>query len=167
MTARRVPGWLIGGSLLLCLVGVGVSTYLTYEHYSGSTSLACPESSTINCVKVTTSSYASLFGAPVAVLGLLFFVAMTVLCLPQAWRSPQPWLPWVRALTLAGGAVFVVYLVWAELFRLEAICLWCTVVHVITVLLLGLVLVGEAFVEPVDPDRPAGPAPGRRAESTT
>jgi uncharacterized membrane protein len=46
--------------------------------------------------------------------------------------------------------VFVIYLVWAELFRLEAICLWCTVVHVVTVLLLGLVLVGEAFVEPAD-----------------
>jgi uncharacterized membrane protein len=150
MTSRRVPFWLSSSSLLLSLVGVAVSTYLTYEHYSGGTTLACPESSTVNCVKVTTSSYASLFGAPVAVLGLLFFVGMTVLCLPQAWRMPQPWLPRVRALALAGGAAFVVYLVWAELFRLEAICLWCTAVHVVTVVLLGLVLVGEAFVEPAD-----------------
>lgn len=155
MTGRRVPGWLSGGSLLLCLAGVAVSSYLTYEHYSGSTTLACPESSTVNCVKVTTSSYASLFGAPVAVLGLAFFVAMTLLCLPQVWRMTQPWLPRVRALALAGGAAFVVYLVWAELFRLEAICLWCTAVHVITVVLLGLVLVGEAFVEPADDLAPA------------
>ena len=150
MTSRRVPAWLSIGSLLLCLVGVAVSAYLTYEHYSGGTTLACPESATVNCVKVTTSSYASLFGAPVALLGLLFYVAMTVLCLPQVWRMSNPWLPRVRALALAGGAVFVIYLVWAELFRLEAICLWCTVVHVVTVLLLGLVLVGEAFVEPAD-----------------
>ena len=150
MSSRRVPVWLSSGSLLLSLVGVAVSAYLTYEHYSGGTTLACPESATVNCVKVTTSSYATLLGAPVALLGLLFFLGMTVLCLPQVWRMPQPWLPRVRALALAGGAVFVVYLVWAELFRLEAICLWCTVVHVVTVLLLGLVLVGEAFVEPAD-----------------
>jgi uncharacterized membrane protein len=150
MTSRRVPGWLSTSSLLLCLAGVGVSTYLTYEHYSGGTTLACPESATVNCVKVTTSSYASLLGVPVAVLGLLFFLGMTVLCLPQVWRMPQPWLPWVRAVALVVGSAFVVYLVWAELFRLEAICLWCTAVHVLTVALLGLVLVGEAFVEPAD-----------------
>jgi uncharacterized membrane protein len=148
VTGRRVPAWLLGGSLLLCLAGVAVSAYLTYEHYSGSTSLACPDTGAVNCVKVTTSSYALLLGAPVALLGLLFFVGLTVLCLPQAWRSEQPWLPRLRALALLGGSVFVLYLVWAELFRLEAICLWCTAVHVDTVLLLGLVLAGEAFVEP-------------------
>jgi len=45
---------------VLCLVGLAVSAYLTVEHYSSSTTLACPESATINCVKVTTSSYSEL-----------------------------------------------------------------------------------------------------------
>jgi uncharacterized membrane protein len=31
-------------------------------------------------------------------------------------------------------------LVWAELFRVDAICLWCTAVHVCTLALLGAVL---------------------------
>jgi uncharacterized membrane protein len=30
--------------------------------------------------------------------------------------------------------------VWVELFRVDAICLWCTVVHVSSVVLLGAVL---------------------------
>ena len=148
MSGRQVPGWLSGGSLVLCLLGVGASSYLTYEHYTGSTTRACAESGTVNCLKVTTSSYATLLGVPVALLGLLFFVGMTVLCLPAAWRAEQPWVARLRAGALGVGSLFVLYLVWAELFQLEAICLWCTAVHVLTVLLLGLVLVGEAFVEP-------------------
>jgi uncharacterized membrane protein len=140
--------------LLLSIAGAGISAYLTYEHYSGSASLACPDTGTVDCLKVTTSSYAAVLGVPVALLGLLFFVAMTLLCLPQAWRAPLPWLPRLRAVALLGGAAFVLYLVWAELFRLDAICLWCTAVHVDVVLLLGLVLVGEAYVEPAEEQAP-------------
>jgi uncharacterized membrane protein len=36
--------------------------------------------------------------------------------------------------------VSAVYLVWIELFRVGAICLWCTAVHVCTLALLATVL---------------------------
>jgi uncharacterized membrane protein len=39
-----------------------------------------------------------------------------------------------------------VWLVYAELFKIDAICLWCTVVHAITVVLFGVVLVAEALI---------------------
>jgi uncharacterized membrane protein len=39
--------------------------------------------------------------------------------------------------------------VWAELFRIDAICLWCTVVHALTVALFA-VLVLEAALRPQD-----------------
>jgi uncharacterized membrane protein len=38
------------------------------------------------------------------------------------------------------GILFVLYLVWAELFRINAICLYCTGVHVITFILFGLIV---------------------------
>jgi uncharacterized membrane protein len=44
----------------------------------------------------------------------------------------------------------VFYLVYAELFVLDAICLWCTAVHVITVALFGAIAWGTAVVEPAD-----------------
>jgi uncharacterized membrane protein len=44
----------------------------------------------------------------------------------------------------------VVYLVWAELFRIDAICLWCTVVHALTVAPFA-VLVLAAALRPIDP----------------
>ncbi|GAB3929064.1 hypothetical protein GCM10029976_028010 [Kribbella albertanoniae] len=43
------------------------------------------------------------------------------------------------------GVVFVLYLVWAELFRINAICLWCTVVHALTLVLFALVVIRTAL----------------------
>jgi uncharacterized membrane protein len=38
----------------------------------------------------------------------------------------------------------VLYLIYTELFTLNAICLFCTIVHVITFLLFGLIMFGFA-----------------------
>jgi uncharacterized membrane protein len=125
-------------SLGTSLVGVAVSTYLTIEHYNAKVALVCPDTGTVNCAKVTTSSYSHLGPVPFALLGLLFFVAMTALCTPAAWRRPE--LAPLRVIGAVAGVVTVIYLVWAELFKLNAICLWCTVVHACSIILLGAVL---------------------------
>ena len=133
----------------MALAGLAVSAYLTVEHYSSSTTLACPETGVVNCVKVTTSSYSTLVGVPVALLGLLFFAAMSALCAPVAWRASNPWVSRARLAGAVAGVAMVVYLVWAELFRIDAICLWCTVVHALTIALFA-VLVLEAALRPQD-----------------
>jgi uncharacterized membrane protein len=89
-------------------------------------------------------------GIPVAVLGLVFFAAMMPACLSAAWRAGHPAIRWGRALLALAGVGFVFYLVYAELFVLDAICLWCTAVHVITVALFGAIAWGTAVVEPAD-----------------
>jgi uncharacterized membrane protein len=137
--------------LALSVVGLAVSAYLTYEHYSASTTLACPDTGAISCAKVTSSTYADVLGVPVALLGLLFFVGMTALSLPAVWRSASPWPARARLAAVTSGVVFVVYLVWAELFRIDAICLWCTVVHVVTVALFAVIVLAAAL-RPVEPD---------------
>jgi uncharacterized membrane protein len=38
----------------------------------------------------------------------------------------------------------VIYLVYAELFQINAICLWCTTVHVVTFALFVAVLMAES-----------------------
>jgi uncharacterized membrane protein len=124
-------------SLVLSVFGLADSSYLTVEHYTGSTSLACSDTGTVNCLKVTTSSWSHIGPIPVAVLGLVFFIAMTALCLPLAWRWPE--LDVVRVAGAVVGVLSAVYLVWVELFRVDAICLWCTAVHVASVALLAAV----------------------------
>lgn len=125
-------------SFVITVVGLAISVYLTIEHFSASKSFACPENSTINCVKVTTSQYSRFLGMPVAVLGLAFFVGMAVLCSPWLWQIHR--LDVVRVIGAVTGVLMVLYLLWAELFKIDAICLWCTAVHVCTVILLGAVL---------------------------
>ncbi|MGB9376348.1 MAG: vitamin K epoxide reductase family protein [Mycobacteriales bacterium] len=154
--ARPVPGssrralppaarWVRVSSLVLSLLGLAVSAYLTIEHYSAGNTLACPATATINCAKVTTSAYSTLFGIPVAVLGLAFFVAMSLMCVPQAWRSGSAVATRGRLAAVGIGVLFVVYLVWAELFRIDAICLWCTFVHVVTLALFAVIALGAAL----------------------
>ncbi|TCC61371.1 vitamin K epoxide reductase family protein [Kribbella pittospori] len=138
-------GWLPWTTLGLSIAGVAVAAYLTYEHFTAGSTLACPETGVVNCVKVTSSEYSAVFGIPVALLGLGFFVAMTVLCLPSVWRASSAWPGRVRLAAVVVGVLFVFYLVWAELFQIDAICLWCTVVHVLTLVLFGLVVVREAL----------------------
>lgn len=125
-------------ALVPAVLGLAASVYLTVEHFTSSSTFACPESATINCQKVTTSSYSHLLGVPVALGGALYFVVMVALVSPPAWRSTA--LDRVRPVAAGIGVVAVLYLVWAELFRIDALCLWCTVVHVCTVWLFGATL---------------------------
>jgi uncharacterized membrane protein len=135
VAARRWDGL---ASLATATLGLALSIYLTIEHFTSSTTFACPESATINCEKVTTSRWSHLGPIPVAVLGLVFFVAMTLLCLPPAWRFR--WLDPVRVAAAGVGVVVALILVWIELFKVDAICLYCTAVHVCSLVLLGTVL---------------------------
>ena len=73
-----------------------------------------------------------------AVLGLAYFVGMVPLQLPAAWRSADPRIRWGRLGYAAAGILFVFYLVYAEAIIIKAICLWCTAVHGLTLLLFVL-----------------------------
>ena len=139
------PGWLAPTTLVLSVLGLLDAAYLTYEHYTGSTSLACSETAHVNCTRVTTSQWSELAGIPVALLGLLFFIAMTVLCLPVVWRRAPGYVQQLRLGGAAVGLLMVFYLLWAEFFKIHAICLWCTGVHIITFVLLIVLVVGEIF----------------------
>jgi uncharacterized membrane protein len=138
----------VDASFVVALIGLALSLYLTIEHFTSPNILACPATATINCVKVTTSSYSVIAGVPVAVLGLLYYLAMTALVSPPAWRIRR--LDLVRIIGAGLGVLMVLYLVWVELFAVFAICLWCTAVHVCTLVLLGTILWRVAGREPAE-----------------
>jgi uncharacterized membrane protein len=143
--ARRWPSrWTEISSGSLCIIGIALAAYLTYAHHAGSDVLACPDSATVNCAKVTSSSQSEILGfLPVADLGLAYFLAMLGLCLPVAWRARVPIVHRLRVAGVVAGVAMVVYLLYAELFEIDAICLYCTGVHVVTVLLFVVVLLAE------------------------
>jgi uncharacterized membrane protein len=143
-TVPQALAWL---ALLLGVAGLAVSGYLTYEHFTGSTTLACPDTGRINCAKVTSSQYSDLAGIPVALLGTLYFVVLLPLLVPAAWRSPFRWVRAARGAMAGLGVATTLYLVWAEFYGVGAICLWCTAVHAITFLLFVVVVFAEALRE--------------------
>ncbi len=138
------PRWARAASLALSLAAVAVATYLTVTHYSDPAALACPDTGVVNCTLVTTSSWSVLLGVPVAVLGLVWSIAMTGLTVPRAWRSGRVWIGRTRVALAGLGAAMVLYLVYVELFRIGAICLWCTAIHVLAVCLFGVVMAAGA-----------------------
>jgi uncharacterized membrane protein len=151
------PRWLPLTTFILSLVGLGLSVYLTITHYTDTAPAGCPVNSTINCTRVTTSPESIIFGIfPVAVLGLAFYVFMVAINSPWAWRANLPAIRWARLAGVLTGIVFVLYLVYAELFQIDAICEYCTGVHIITFILFGLVMYSVATWTP-----PAGKAAGR------
>lgn len=126
-------------ALVLSLLGLADSTYLTITHFQKQ-ALVCPTHGFINCAQVTTSAQSRVFGIPVAILGLAFYVAMTVINLPPLWKTTDSRVAWVRLAMVVSGIGFVLYLVYAELFLIKAICEYCTGVHIVTLSLFVLIV---------------------------
>ena len=150
----EVPRWLPRTASALAAIGLVASGYLTWEHYSAATTLVCPNEGGLNCEKVTTSAQSTLFGLPVALLGLAYFVGMLVLVIPPAWRMADDRIRRLctvaRLAGVGGGVIYVLFLLYAELFLIESICIWCTVVHVVAFALFVIVAFGAGLVTTPD-----------------
>jgi uncharacterized membrane protein len=105
---------------LCALLGMAVAAYLTYVHYAELEPLCVGGGG--GCERVQSSDYAELAGIPVAVLGLIGYALILV----SLWMPGEPGLVSGALLALVGFG-FSVYLTWAELFEIEAICQWCVV----------------------------------------
>jgi uncharacterized membrane protein len=122
---------------LVALAGVAVAGYLTYVHYQPS-ALICTSGG--GCETVQESSYAELAGIPVALLGLVGYLAVLVLV---AWDSElAQTLAAAIALTAAG---FAVYLVLLQAFVIDAWCVWCLVNDLVIVPLLVVTTLWRAW----------------------
>ncbi|HET9781591.1 MAG TPA: vitamin K epoxide reductase family protein, partial [Candidatus Dormibacteraeota bacterium] len=110
--------------LVAGLAGVAVSIYLTALHYAGFVP-GCPITGPINCDAVLSSSYGLIAGTsiPTSAAGIVWFAASAVLWLRPVGRLHLAW--------SAVGLLTVLYLVFIEIVRIGAICLWCTAAHVL------------------------------------
>jgi uncharacterized membrane protein len=129
-------------ALVLALLGLADSTYLTIAHFETNLlNVSCPVTSVDNCQKVTTGPWSHPFGIPVAILGLAFYVAFVTINLPYFWKTKDVRVHWLRAAMSVTGIGFVLYLIYVELFLAKLICLYCTGVHAVTFALFILIAV--------------------------
>ena len=144
------PVWAAPVCLLLTAIGIGIATYLTIAHYDTHVSLVCAAKGAIDCQAVTTSAQSKLFGMPVALLGLAYFVGMIPWNLPIAWRSADPRIKIGRLIYGLAGIGFVCYLVYAEAVIIKKICLWCTGVHITTLVIFVVTVFASALAVPAE-----------------
>lgn len=123
---------------VLSLIGVLLGIYLTIAHFTSSSILACPSQGIINCARVTSSQQSYFLKIPVALWGLAFYVYLSIINSPWGFRQENLRVPRLGSMFL--GVAFVLWLVSAELLIINSICLWCTVVHGVTILLFALVI---------------------------
>lgn len=127
-------------AMLACsLSGLAVAVYLSAVHLTSAVPLYCAENGLINCAQVTTSPSSIVLGIPVAYYGVLWFGAMTMLLMLRARVAQIGRLVWV-----AGGVTAALYLLYSELFVIGAICLWCSLVHILVLAIFVLTMLFPA-----------------------
>jgi uncharacterized membrane protein len=135
-TVQPVARWAVAITFILSLLGLGISIYMTIQHFRGSSYLGCTTSGFENCTVVTTSPQSRILGVPVAVLGVVNYSTMSVLNSPWVWRVKNYWVHVARFVLSIASMLMVLWLVTAELLIIRKICLYCTSVHIITFALL-------------------------------
>ena len=128
--------------LIFSLVGLLASVYLTELHYKvDSSETICDINSTISCTNLAQSKYSLIFGVPIAVLGIIAYVAFTVLSLfllfPRAAKRVHSKLTVSKLVTavlsLASiSLLFTIYLIIVEVM-VGIFCVGCLVSWVATV----------------------------------
>ncbi|MFL5887158.1 MAG: vitamin K epoxide reductase family protein [Thermoleophilaceae bacterium] len=119
---------------VLAALGVAIAGYLTYVHYADVKVLCVAGGG--GCEKVQASTYAKLAGVPVALLGLIAYLALlgSLLIRSDAGR-------FAGALIALTGLGFSAYLTYREVFTIKAICQWCVASAVVMTLLAVLTTV--------------------------
>jgi uncharacterized membrane protein len=115
-------------------VGVVIAAYLTFVKLSGGQPYCGP---IVGCETVNTSPYSSIFGIPVAMLGMA--ASALIVGGSVAWYRTGS----RNGLLLAYGVglaslPILAYLTYLELFVIHAVCVWC-VGYALTVFLGWLV----------------------------
>jgi uncharacterized membrane protein len=107
---------------LLALGGALVSSVSLYHHYSTSATSYCDIGENFNCDIVNRSTYSTVAGVPVALMGVAGYLAVLVLATVFRNRDEAPAMLAIGSLT---GLGFALYLTYIEGFVLAAWCILC------------------------------------------
>jgi uncharacterized membrane protein len=107
---------------VLAVCGIVVSSVSLLHHYATSKTSFCDIGESFNCDIVNRSEYSSLFGIPVALIGIIGYAVLAGLTTVYRKRPDTP------ALLLGGAAIglaFALYLTYVEARVLGVYCILC------------------------------------------
>ena len=119
--------------LFFAAIALADSFYLSVQHFYPGV-LACPNTGIIDCATVISSNYSSMFGIPIAILGLLWSVIVVFLFAKRGELST-----FLAPIWYLLGFIAVAYSVTAQ-YLIGKICIYCTTldVSIIAIVLLGI-----------------------------
>jgi len=127
---------------VVALSGLADAIYLTTKHYTGE---AVPCSIVEGCEQVLTSSYAEIFGIPLAMFGAAaYFVAFSLAILAAFGNRPMWKFFGVQVFLML---LFTAWLVYLQAFVIKAFCQFCLVSAAIT-LTLFIIYLASRFLRP-------------------
>lgn len=120
------------------LIGLAASFALTYDKIqvlkNPGYDPACNINPIFSCGSVMKTEQASLLGVPNTVFGLIAFTALATLGLMLSTGAKLQKRLWIAAqLAATAGLIFMHYLFFQGVYRINAICPWCFVVWMITI----------------------------------
>lgn len=107
--------------IILAALGILISGYSWYNHYSTNAETFCDISATFSCSTVNRSIYSEFAGIPVAAIGLAGYALLLALTLKKTVR----WDLMFAAGIL--GTIFSLYLTWIEIAILKTFCVLCLI----------------------------------------
>jgi uncharacterized membrane protein len=107
---------------ILAVCGVVVSSMSLQNHYATSKTAYCDIGEVLNCDIVNRSAYSSIFGIPVALIGMLGYGALAGLATVYRERRETPALLFSGAMA---GLAFALYLTYIEARVLGVYCILC------------------------------------------
>lgn len=132
---KTTPDFLLKVIVVLSLLGLITSLYLVENHYANSKDGSfCDINATVSCSLVNTSIFSELFNVPVAIFGVLWFLVLSLVCFRTLKNKNL--VPGIFGWSVI-GVLFVFYMITAEII-LKALCPFCTVVHIIVLIILVL-----------------------------
>jgi len=152
--------WLRRAMLVVSILGVALTIYLTIVHYAG-LKPACTAGQ--SCIKVQTSQWSKLDGVPVALIGLIGYIfILGTLLAPDREETRLATL----GLTVIGFG-FSAYLTYREGHSIHAYCEECLTSAVFMTLLLIAAACRFVFVSDyVAPTEPPPPLPPKKTRAT-
>ena len=107
---------------LLAIAGIAVSSVSLYHHYGSAKTSYCDIGENFNCDIVNRSAFSSLLGVPVALIGILGYLALLALSTIYRAKAETPLLLLIASVS---GLGFALYLTYIEGFVLAAWCILC------------------------------------------
>lgn len=141
LATRRHPALIYAPAMLVSLIGLGDSIYLTAQHLTGQ-SVKCTV--TTGCSAVLSSPYAAIAGVPTAAFGALaYFVAFSLATLAAfGYERARTGL----ALLVAPMLAMTLWLLYVQAFALRAFCEFCLLSAAMTITLAALVAAARFFL---------------------